>query len=67
MNWRIIGILASKDLSLFFRNKMITALTAVALVFYLVIYFVLPGSVDEDLEIVLKPRVSYEFLERFGP
>ena len=57
MNWRIISTLASKDLSLFFRNKMIAALTAVALVFYLVIYFVMPSSVDEDLKIGLHAPV----------
>ena len=51
MNWRIIGILAAKDLSLFFRKKGIVALTIIGLVFYLVIYFVMPSTVNEDLEI----------------
>ena len=53
MNWRIIGTLVSKDLSLFFRKKLILALSAVGLIFYLVIYFVMPSSVDENLEIGL--------------
>ena len=51
MNWRIIGTLASKDLSLFFRKKGILALTILGLVFYLIIYFVMPGTVNENLEI----------------
>ena len=51
MNWRIIGTLISKDLSLFFRKKGILALTVLGLVFYLIIYFVVPGTVNENLEI----------------
>ncbi len=51
MNWRIIGTLVSKDLSLFFRKKGILALTILGLVFYLIIYFVMPGTVNENLEI----------------
>jgi ABC-2 type transport system permease protein len=53
MNWRIIGTLISKDLSLFFRKRAITVLTFVGLIFYLVIYFVMPSSVDENLKIGL--------------
>ena len=53
MNCRIIGTLVSKDLSLFFRKKLILALTALGLVFYLIIYFVMPSSVNENLEIGL--------------
>jgi len=51
VNWRIIGTLVSKDLSLFFRKKGILALTILGLVFYLIIYFVMPGTVNENLEI----------------
>lgn len=51
MNWRIIGTLAGKDLSLFFRKKGILALTALGLVFYLIIYFVVPATANENLEI----------------
>lgn len=51
MNWRIIGTLVSKDLSLFFRKKGILVLTILGLVFYLVIYFVMPDTVNENLEI----------------
>ena len=51
MNWRIIGTLVSKDLSLFFRKKGILAITILGLVFYLIIYFIMPGTVNENLEI----------------
>ena len=62
MNWRIISTLASKDLSLFFRKKGIVALTILGLVFYLVIYFVMPSTADEDLQIgVYAPGVPSIF------
>ena len=51
MNWRIIRTLISKDLTLFFRKKGILAITLLGLVFYLVIYFVLPDTVSETLKI----------------
>jgi ABC-2 type transport system permease protein len=51
MNLRIIGALVSKDLSLFFRKKGILAITVLGLVFYLIIYFVLPDTVSETLKI----------------
>ncbi len=53
MNWRIINSLVAKDISLFFRKKGIVALTILGLVFYLVIYFVMPPNVNEDLKIGL--------------
>jgi len=53
MNRRIIGTLISKDLSLFFRKKGIVALTILGLVFYLIIYFVMPDNINEDLKIGL--------------
>ena len=69
MSWRIIGTLVSKDLSLFFRKKLILALTALGLVFYLVIYFVMPSSVNENLEIGLYAPVIppvFELVEEEG-
>jgi ABC-2 type transport system permease protein len=53
MNMRTVGILVSKDLSLFFRKKVIIFLTFIALIFYLIIYFVMPASVDDTLKIGL--------------
>jgi ABC-2 type transport system permease protein len=51
MNWHIIGALVSKDLSLFFRKKAILAVTLLGLVFYLIIYFVMPDTVSETLKV----------------
>ena len=58
MNWRIIIALIVKDFSLFFRNKLFAALTAIAFIFYIVIYFVMPGTVNENLEIGLYSPVT---------
>ena len=49
MNLRVVGALAAKDLSLFFRNRFYALVTALGIVFYIVIYVVMPGSVDEKL------------------
>ena len=62
MNRRIIGTLISKDLSLYFRKKGILVLTILGLVFYLVIYFVMPARANEDLEIgVYAPELPLVF------
>ncbi|MFC1935116.1 ABC transporter permease [Chloroflexota bacterium] len=53
MNWRIIGTLVFKDFSLFLRNRFFIALTALGIIVYLVVYFVMPSSVNETLEIGL--------------
>lgn len=58
MNWRVIGTLVAKDFSLFFRNKLFAALTAIAFIFYIVVYFVMPGTVNENLEIGLYSPVT---------
>ena len=51
MNPHIISALVSKDLSLFFRNRCIAVITVLGIVGYLGMYFAMPGSVDETLEI----------------
>ncbi len=53
MNLRIIRALVSKDFSLFFRNRFFDLLPVLGLVAYLVIYFIMPSSVNESLEIGL--------------
>jgi ABC-2 type transport system permease protein len=58
VNWRIISTLIAKDFSLFFRKKLFTVLTVVGLVFYIFIYFVMPGTVNENLEIGLYAPVT---------
>jgi len=53
MNWRAIGALVSKDFTLFFRNRFFAVITVLGLVSYAVIYFVMPSTVNETLEIGL--------------
>lgn len=51
MNTEIIGALLRKDLKLFFSNRFFALITVLALVFYVVIYFVMPAEVDSTLVI----------------
>ncbi len=53
MNSRILRALLAKDFSLFFRNRFYALITILGIVAYTVIYFVLPGQVNEELEIGL--------------
>jgi ABC-2 type transport system permease protein len=53
MNWRIIRTLVVKDLTLYFRNRFFAFITVLALVAYAVMYFLMPGAVDEEIEIGL--------------
>jgi ABC-2 type transport system permease protein len=51
MNLGIIKALVAKDFALFFRNRFYSYITVIGIVFYLIIYFVMPSSVDENLEV----------------
>ena len=51
MNWGRIKALIGKDFSLFFRNGFIAVMTVIGILFYILIYFLMPESVDETLEI----------------
>lgn len=51
MNARIIGALVLKDLVLYFKNQFFAFVTILGLVFYIVIYFVMPSTVDETLDL----------------
>jgi len=64
VNWRIIGALVAKDFSLFFRNRFFALVTALGLIAYLVIYFVMPSSVNENLEIGLYAPVMLPAFEQ---
>ena len=57
MSLRIVAALVAKDLSLFFRNKFFGLITGLAIVLYIVIYFVMPSSVNETLQIGLYAEV----------
>lgn len=53
MNVSVIGALAVKDLSLYFRNRLFGVITIIGLVAYVVIYLIMPATVEETLEIGL--------------
>jgi ABC-2 type transport system permease protein len=53
MNWRVIKALVAKDFSLFFRNRFYSFITILGIITYIIIYFVMPPSVNEKLEIGL--------------
>jgi ABC-2 type transport system permease protein len=53
MNPRLITALVAKDLTLFFRNRYFTYITIAGLFAYIGIYFAMPRSVDETLELGL--------------
>ncbi len=64
MNPRIVGALVSKDFSLFFRNRFFVIMTALGIIIYLVMYFVMPRSVNENLEIGLYAPVMPPVFEQ---
>ena len=69
MNLRIIGALISKDVSLFFRNRFFALVTVLGIVAYMIIYFVMPSSVDESLKIGLYASVippAFEQIQQEG-
>lgn len=64
MNPCIVAELVRKDVALFSRNRFFVILTLLGLVVYVVIYFVMPASVDETLEIgVYSPDGTPSILE----
>jgi len=64
MNLGIIGALVAKDLSLFFRNRFFALITVLGLVVYMVIYFIMPKTVNESLEIGLYAPVVLPAFEQ---
>ena len=53
MNGRIIRSLVVKDLRLFFKNRFFALITALGVVFFILIYYLLPATVDELVAIGL--------------
>lgn len=63
MNPWLTGTLVQKDLSIFFRNRFFAMITVMGIIAYLVFYFVMPGTVDDTLEIGLHSTVSIPALQ----
>ncbi len=67
MNGAMIGTLVLKDLKLYFRNRFFAFITVLALVFYVIIYYVMPATVDETLKIGLfAPGFPSAMLSQFA-
>ncbi len=56
MNARMIAALIGKDFKLYFANRLFAIVTLVGLVAYIAIYYLLPKTVDETLELGLYIR-----------
>jgi len=64
MSWERIKALVCKDLKLYYRDKFFGVMTVFCIVVFLVIYFVMPSTVDETIVIGLyAPQASSMFLE----
>lgn len=53
MNWQIIQTLVAKDLALYFKNRFIAFITLLGLVAYVALYFLLPDTLNETLDIAM--------------
>jgi ABC-2 type transport system permease protein len=53
MNWQTIPPLIQKDLTIFFRNKFYTLITVMGLAAYIGVYYAMPNSVSEVIEVGL--------------
>jgi len=64
MNLRVVSALIVKDLTLFFRNRFFAVVTPLGLVAYMVLYLLMPDSVDETLQIGIHAPVLTQTFER---
>ncbi len=63
----LIGTLVSKDARLYFSNQFFALITVLGLVAYVAIFYLLPSTVDETLEMALfAPDVPADFVEEMS-
>ena len=66
MNWHVIKTLVIKDMTLFFRNQFFAVVSGLGVVMYIIIYFLMPKTVDEDINIAMyAPEIPEAFIEVF--
>lgn len=64
MNVRILSTVVPKDVTLYFKNRFFALITVLGVVAYTAIYFLMPRSVDETLEIgIVAPALPAQFVE----
>lgn len=67
MNGRIILALIKKDLQIFFSNQFFALVTGLALVAYAGVYFAMPSTVDETVEMaIFGPSLPTQFTDSFA-
>lgn len=67
MNGRIIRALIQKDIQVFFSNQFFALVTVLALVAYAGVYFAMPSSVDETIEMaVFAPALPLALADSLG-
>ena len=67
MNGRIILALIKKDIQVFFSNQFFALVTGLALVAYAAVYFLLPSTVDETIEMaIFAPALPQLFADTMG-
>ncbi len=65
----IVSALVAKDARMFVRNRFFALITVLALVIYVAIFFVMPATVDETLEVAVYAPATlpfHEYLEMDG-
>ncbi|MBN2051413.1 MAG: ABC transporter permease [Spirochaetales bacterium] len=66
MNGYSLRALIGKDLKLHYSNKFILVITALSVIIFCVIYFVLPADIDETFEIGILGTLPPSMLEMLG-
>lgn len=67
MNAQFLPILIQKDLTLYFRNRFFAFITIFGVAVYVVLYSLMPASVEEDLRLAIyAPTAPEAFLEHLG-
>jgi len=64
MSWDIVRALIIKDFTLFFRNRFFAFISVLGLVMYIIIYFVMPDTMDETLVLAVYAPVPPPILEQ---
>ncbi len=64
MNFRIVKALLKKDFSLFMSNRFYMLITIVGLIFYIVIYFLMPSEVKEELNLAIYESANSELFSQ---
>jgi ABC-2 type transport system permease protein len=64
MNWPIVRALVAKDFTLFFRNRFFAFVSVLGIVAYIILYFIMPASVNETMDIGLYALVPLPVFEQ---